>query len=126
MNFFRTFKKSTAPYKVHNMGLRYIKVIYVIHINVILFNLSEKHADSQRLEELIVVLRLNLHILSCTNNTANNSYLWTYDFYGPVCNAFDAGKSITRASGRGLSSGNRDFSGPCKMASSCMSIIEIV
>ncbi len=25
MHFFRTFKKSTAPYKVHNMGLRYIK-----------------------------------------------------------------------------------------------------
>jgi hypothetical protein len=28
------------------------------------------------------------------------SYLWTYDLYGPVRNAFDAGKSITRASGR--------------------------
>jgi hypothetical protein len=27
MYFFRTFKKSTAPYKVHNMGLRYIKFI---------------------------------------------------------------------------------------------------
>ncbi len=26
MYFFRTFKKSTAPYKVHNMGLRYIKM----------------------------------------------------------------------------------------------------
>ncbi len=25
MYFFRTYKKSTAPYKVHNMGLRYIK-----------------------------------------------------------------------------------------------------
>ena len=25
MYFFRPFKKSTAPYKVHNMGLRYIK-----------------------------------------------------------------------------------------------------
>jgi hypothetical protein len=25
MYFFRTFKKSTSPYKVHNMGLRYIK-----------------------------------------------------------------------------------------------------
>ena len=25
MYFFRTFKKSTAPYKVQNMGLRYIK-----------------------------------------------------------------------------------------------------
>jgi hypothetical protein len=25
MYFFRTFKKSTAPYIVHNMGLRYIK-----------------------------------------------------------------------------------------------------
>ncbi len=30
-------------------------------------------------------------------------YLWTYDLdvYGPVCNAFDAGNSITRASGGG-------------------------
>ncbi len=27
MYFFRTFKKSTAPYKVHNIGLRYINVI---------------------------------------------------------------------------------------------------
>ena len=27
MYFFRTFKKSTAPYKVHNMGLRYIKIL---------------------------------------------------------------------------------------------------
>ncbi len=27
MYFFRTFKKSTAPYKVHNMGLRYINNI---------------------------------------------------------------------------------------------------
>jgi hypothetical protein len=27
MYFFKTFKKSTAPYKVHNMGLRYIKKI---------------------------------------------------------------------------------------------------
>jgi hypothetical protein len=42
-------------------------------------------------------------------------------FYGPVCNAFDAGKSIgksiTRASGRGLGPGNRDFFRPCGMAS---------
>jgi hypothetical protein len=30
------------------------------------------------------------------------SYLWAYDLYDPVRNAFDAGKSITRASGRGL------------------------
>jgi hypothetical protein len=29
-------------------------------------------------------------------------YLWTYDLYGPECNAFEAAKSITRASGRGL------------------------
>jgi hypothetical protein len=38
--------------------------------------------------------------------------------YGSVCNGFDAGKSITRASGRGLGPGNRDFFGPCEMASS--------
>ncbi len=44
-----------------------------------------------------------------------------YDLYGPVRNAFDAGKSITRASGRGLGPGNQDFFkffGPCEMASS--------
>jgi hypothetical protein len=39
-------------------------------------------------------------------------------FYGPVRNAFDADKSITRASGRGVGPGNRDFFGPCEMASS--------
>jgi hypothetical protein len=43
-----------------------------------------------------------------------HSYLWTYDLYGHVRNAFDAGKSITRASGRGLSPGNRDFFGRCR------------
>ncbi len=30
MYFFRTFKKSTAPYKVHNMGLLYIIAFYSI------------------------------------------------------------------------------------------------
>ncbi len=31
-----------------------------------------------------------------------NSYLCTYDLYGPVRNDFDACRSITRASERGL------------------------
>ncbi len=44
----------------------------------------------------------------------NSSYLWTYELYGPVRYAFDAGKSITRASGWGLGPGNRDFLGPVK------------
>jgi hypothetical protein len=35
-------------------------------------------------------------------------------YTAPLRNAFDAGKSITRASGRGLSSGNQDFFGPCE------------
>ncbi len=39
-------------------------------------------------------------------------------YTGPVRNAFDAGKSITGASGWGLGPGNRDFFGPCEMASS--------
>ncbi len=30
-----------------------------------------------------------------------NSLLWTYNLYGPVRNAFDAGKYITRAVGGG-------------------------
>jgi hypothetical protein len=46
------------------------------------------------------------------------SYLWTYDLYRPICNAFDAGKSITRASERGWGPGNQDCFGPCEMASS--------
>jgi hypothetical protein len=46
------------------------------------------------------------------------SCLWTYDLYGPVCNAFDEGKYIPRASGRGLGPGNQDFFEPCEMTSS--------
>jgi hypothetical protein len=34
MYFFRTFKKSTAPYNVLNMGLRYIKIVSLININI--------------------------------------------------------------------------------------------
>jgi hypothetical protein len=34
MYFFRTFKKSTAPYKVHNMGLRYIKVLNLPSVSI--------------------------------------------------------------------------------------------
>ncbi len=40
------------------------------------------------------------------------------DLYAPY-NAFDAVKSITRASERGLGPGNQDFFGPCEMSSSC-------
>jgi hypothetical protein len=32
MYFFRTFKKSTVPYKVHNMGLRYIKSTFTVWV----------------------------------------------------------------------------------------------
>ncbi len=46
------------------------------------------------------------------------SYLWAYDLYGPVYNAFDAGESTTRARRTGLDPGNRDFFGPCEMESS--------
>jgi hypothetical protein len=47
----------------------------------------------------------------------HNGYLCTYELYGPVCNFFDACRSIMRAVGRGLGRGpcNRDFFGPCEM-----------
>ncbi len=38
----------------------------------------------------------------------------TYDLYRPVRNAFDAGKSITRASRRGMGPGIETFLGPLK------------
>jgi hypothetical protein len=44
----------------------------------------------------------------------NNRFLPTLNvlaIYGPIHNAFDAGKPITRANGRGLGPGNRDFFG---------------
>ncbi len=40
----------------------------------------------------------------------------------PVRNVFDACRSITRASGRGLGPGNREFFGPCEMTSSRQAI----
>ncbi len=43
------------------------------------------------------------------DTVVHHSYLWTYDLKGPIRNAFDPGKSITRASGRGLGPGNGDF-----------------
>jgi hypothetical protein len=36
------------------------------------------------------------------------------ELYGPVRDVFDVGRSITRASGKGLGPGNRDFLGPVK------------
>jgi hypothetical protein len=42
------------------------------------------------------------------------SYLYTYDLYRPVHNVFDACRSITRASRRGLGPGNRELLGPVK------------
>ncbi len=54
------------------------------------------------------------HILY--SELVHNGYLCTYELYSPVRNVFDACRSITRASGRGLDPGNRDFFGPCEMA----------
>jgi hypothetical protein len=48
------------------------------------------------------------HVLYCVS-----VHVW-----GPVRNAFDAGKSIMRASGKGLGPDNHDFFVPCEMASS--------
>jgi hypothetical protein len=64
-------------------------------------------------------LNILLHFLHLTSQhvsiNVKISYLWTFDLYGPVRNAFDAGNSIMRASGRGLSPGNRDFFGLFEM-----------
>jgi hypothetical protein len=42
MYFFRTFKKSTAPYKVHNMGLLYINLLsYLSRFCLLFWSLPE-------------------------------------------------------------------------------------
>ncbi len=46
-----------------------------------------------------------------------NNYLCSYDLYSSVHNVLNACISITRASGRGLGPGIREFFGPCEMAS---------
>jgi hypothetical protein len=65
-------------------------------------------ASTRKLEKQFDTIRSDSHI----------SYLCTYDLYGPVHNVFDACRSITRASDRGLGPGNQDFFGPYEMASS--------
>jgi hypothetical protein len=45
MYFFRTFKKSIAPYKVHNMGLRYIKYAIVINGTAYAVSFSFHHTS---------------------------------------------------------------------------------
>jgi hypothetical protein len=50
---------------------------------------------------------------------AKISYLCTYDLYGPVRNAFHVGSIHYEGKweGEGFGPGNRDFFGPCEMAS---------
>jgi hypothetical protein len=46
-----------------------------------------------------------------------NNYLCTYNLYGPVRNAFDAGSIRYMGKWEGVVPGNREFFGPCEMAS---------
>ncbi len=46
--------------------------------------------------------------------TGTRRKTWTYDLYGPVRNAFDAGKPITRAMGGGWALEIESFLGPVK------------
>jgi hypothetical protein len=46
------------------------------------------------------------------------NYLCTYDLFGPVRNAFDAGSIHYEGKWEGVGPGNRDFFGPCEIASS--------
>jgi hypothetical protein len=54
----------------------------------------------------------------CIINSEYNNYLCTFDLYSPLRSVLDVCISITRASGRGLGPGIREFFGPCEMASS--------
>jgi hypothetical protein len=59
--------------------------------------------------------KIKLCSMNITARFSKNSYLCTYDSYGPVRNVFDACRSITRASGRGLGPGKmkiESFLGP--------------
>ena len=44
--------------------------------------LSEEHTDSQRLQELIVVLRLSLHVLSCALYTVQYTIQYNMEYDG--------------------------------------------
>jgi hypothetical protein len=46
------------------------------------------------------------------------SYLWTYDLYSTIRNAFAAGNIHYEGKSDRVEPGNRDFFGPCEMASS--------
>jgi hypothetical protein len=58
MYFFRTFKKSTAPYKVHNMGLRYIKRIQDVHtqLEILQQRLEKPEFVSKQKKEMAKIL----------------------------------------------------------------------
>ncbi len=83
MYFFRTFKKSTAPYKVHNMVLRYIKyggrspkfnVHWDLNTRALLVSKDKRHLfDTPALHISIITLRL----LACLGEGAGEcGELW--------------------------------------------------
>jgi hypothetical protein len=75
---------------------------------------------SRRCRALVSIQALDLAISRFIHSLAHTppppthciSHLWTYDLYSTVHNAFDAGTSITRESGRGLGPGISTFLRP--------------
>jgi hypothetical protein len=63
-------------------------------------------------EPYIVARRLKVRLQN--SKEIKLAYLCTYDLCSLINNIFDACRSITKASGRGLGPGNRDFFGPKK------------
>jgi hypothetical protein len=58
----------------------------------------------------VTLLDLLLQVVDCHTEMQQRKN----DLYRPVCNAFDEGKSITRAMGEGWALENRDFLSPVK------------
>ncbi len=72
MYFFKTFKKSTAPYKVHNMGLRYIKTNMVGHVKTRTYFVMNK-------EYFFFISKLEYSLkdkISCTLNGVQYNILY--------------------------------------------------
>ncbi len=114
---FANFKLSSFPYRGWVLGFcrgGRGSELYVICINTVTKNTKQTLSWKKN----TFVPYYHRTCMWASVSSVIISYLWTYDFCGRLLDAFDAGKSSTMASGWVLGPGNRDFFGPCEMASS--------
>jgi hypothetical protein len=81
-------------------------------------SVGQRLRDDGNLHSLTLSSKINGYLYpQRVSPRLKNNYLCTYNLYGPVRNAFDAGSIRYMGKWEGVGAGYREFFGPCDLAS---------